>query len=173
MSGRSLSVLPGERPAAVGAWRSSRGWSSARLPACLALAVVVLVASCGRQDHRGPALPASPPVIDVVQLEYRFEHTGSIPRGRVVIRAANHGRLAHDLTLARLPPDFPPIDEQLQGSARRVVPTVASLLAHQPGTTGTFATDLSPGRYAFICFVEDADGVRHSVKGMSSEFRVR
>lgn len=105
--------------------------------------------------------------------EYRFDHLPDAPAGRVVIRARNAGSQPHSLVLVQLDEDMPPIDQQLHSDTRRAVPTLAQITPHPPGSSEVVAVDLTPGRYGFVCFVKDADGVPHSLKGMSSEFRVR
>lgn len=104
--------------------------------------------------------------------EYRFDHQAQIPPGRTVFRVVNAGGESHSLVLVGLDEDVPPIDEQLRSPNRRGVPTYAQVPERPPGSRDTFAVDLEPGRYAFICFVRDSDGVSHADKGMSSEFRV-
>lgn len=104
--------------------------------------------------------------------EMAFEH-GPVPRGRVVLEARNAGQFNHRLSVVPLPEDLPPLDEQLRGSERRFVDQLASTSERLPGQRGVVAVDLAPGRYAFMCFVVDPDGVSHALKGMFSEFRVR
>ena len=105
--------------------------------------------------------------------EYRFTHQPEIPEGRTVFRVVNAGAEPHSLVLVELEEDVPPIDEQLRSPNRRGASTYAQLPERPPASRDTFAVDLHPGRYAFICFLADAQGVPHSLKGMSSEFRVR
>ena len=137
-----------------------------------------IVAACGAAlagaSCSGAARPApsSAPVVDVAMDEYRFDLDGAVPAGRVVFRARNLGRLDHELLLVELPEDFPPVREQLESAKRRAVSNVARVAVRKPGTTGTFAADLVPGRYAMVCFVQDADGGQHAQKGMSAEFRI-
>jgi hypothetical protein len=50
---------------------------------------------------------------------------------------------------------------------------MASTPYTSPGQTGSFAVDLPPGRYAFISFLIDRDGVSQALKGMATEFMVR
>ncbi len=105
--------------------------------------------------------------------EYRFDHVAQAPSGRVTVRAHNAGSVTHELTLVRLPADYPAtIDEQLHAPTRRSLDTVAILFNRRPGGDGVFAADLAPGRYGFICFLKDPDGVAHAFKGMSSVFTV-
>lgn len=105
--------------------------------------------------------------------EYRFEHAPLAVAGRVVFRLRNAGSSTHELVLVGLSEDFPPIDEQLRSEERQGVDTVVAIHDRPPGNRTTFASDLQAGRYAFICFVTDPDGVSHALKGMSSEFRVQ
>ncbi len=77
------------------------------------------------------------------------------------------------MTIERLPEDFPPIDKQLRSKTRRAAPTVAYHHPLGPGASDAIALDLTPGRYAMVCFIEGRDGTPHGLKGMNSEFRVR
>ncbi len=153
-----------QRPAAGG--RRSRGpWSVAGAT----LTAALVLASC-----QTTPLPASPEVVAVAMGDYRFSYDRSISPGRVVFRARNDGQLTHELVLVDMPEDFPlSIDAQLHSSKRQAFPTRAYLPPRPPGSPGTFAVDLQPGRYALVCFVADPDGQQHALKGMSSEFRVR
>lgn len=123
-----------------------------------------------------PSIPLPPPptVLDVGMTEFRFEVQPDIPTGRVVIRAANRGRVAHQLVLTRLPADLPPLDAQLHSDARRPLETLRTLPSYDPGQAGTFAVDLAPGRYGFLCFLQEpGDTVSHALHGMNTEVTVR
>lgn len=104
--------------------------------------------------------------------EFRFDQPSQIPPGRVVFTLRNTGTMVHELVLVALADDFPSIQEQLRAPERRGVATVAAIHNRPPGSRDAFAADLRPGRYAFICFTPDPDGVPHALKGMTSEFRV-
>ena len=104
--------------------------------------------------------------------DYRFEHQPEVPPGRTVFRVVNAGAEPHSLVLVGLEEDFLPIDEQLRSENRRGAATFAQLPERPSASRDTFAVDLEPGRYAFICFLRGPDGVPHYLKGMSSEFRV-
>lgn len=103
--------------------------------------------------------------------EYRFEH-GQIVPGRVVFNVRNEGQQWHRLSLIPLPADFPPLLEQLRGDTRQVVFTKATIPDTPPAGTGTFAVDLSPGRYAMVCLTVGPDGKSHAREGMATEFRI-
>lgn len=129
------------------------------------------LAACSAPDGR--PLPPSVPVMQIAMSEYHFEHEPTAPGGRVVLRVANNGRLDHAMTLLHLPPDFDlPVQALFNDGTKRTFPTTAQVFRRPPGARATLAVDLQPGRYALICFVEDADGIAHVRKGMLSEFRV-
>lgn len=104
--------------------------------------------------------------------EYRFSFSPNVPAGRVVFDVDNVGAIDHALTLIELPDDYPPLDEQLHSEVRRGAATIARVPARPPGGGSRFAVDLHPGRYGLVCFLTDADGVIHALKGMNAEFRV-
>lgn len=119
------------------------------------------------------ALPPSATVINVTMTEYHFAVRSSAPTGRAVFRVFNAGQRDHDLTLERLPSDFPPIDVQLHSKTRRGAPAVAIMRTLRPGQRATFAVDLGRGRYAVLSSVKGRDGVPDLLKGMNAEIRVR
>ncbi len=137
-----------------------------------ALAMAVLASSC--QTSAAEVLPPSTPVVEVAMREYRFDYDTAIPSGRVVFRAVNTGSLLHRVVVFPMPDDLPPIDELLRGSGQRIMVPLAGIPPQVPGASGTFALDLTPGRYAMICtMVSRAGNETHAVKGMASEFRVQ
>lgn len=138
----------------------------------VAVALLMGLVACERPSPDGRPLPAGPQVVDVEMRDYGFAYDGQITAGRVVFRVHNRGDVAHNLSVVPLTEDIPPIDEQLRGTQRRAITPLARVKARPPGTATTIAVDLTAGvRYAFICFVLDADGQSHSLRGMSSEFR--
>lgn len=137
----------------------------------LGVVATFLATSC---THPGPELPGPPVIVDVAMREYAFDPpVGTIPRGQIVVRGRNAGKLDHEIVLLGLPEDLPSIADQLRSDERRAVDTIASMPPRRPGRKGVFAALLPPGRYALACFVKDADGKNHLGKGMSTEFRVR
>lgn len=134
----------------------------------LAAALAALVPACS-----APApLPPAPATVALRMDEYAFELSATPKPGRVVVEVENAGELDHEVVLVILPEDVPPILEQLRSEERRTVATLAYLPPRPPGGRGSFALDLEPGRYALLCFIEDADGISHALKGMALELRV-
>lgn len=139
-----------------------------------ALVVTVISTGCSSRSVAGKeSLPPQPAVVRVAIDEYEFEFDPEIRAGRVVFRAHNVGTEFHELVIAPLPEDMPPLDEQLRSDTRRVVSPQAHLLGIPPGGHGAFAVDLVPGRYSLVCFATGPDGVLHARKGENAEFRVQ
>lgn len=143
-----------------GRWRAGAG---------AALVAVAGAAGCGAG---GRDFPPGPQVVEVSMTEYRFAFDRPARAGRIVVDARNHGRRDHELVLISVPDGLPPIVRQLRSKRRVVVPTVARMARRGPGRRGTFAVDLTPGRYALVCFVDDGAG-QHAQKGMAAEFTLR
>jgi hypothetical protein len=135
----------------------------------LVASVSLLLSACGG----GAALPPSATIINIRMTEYHFAVRFSAPTGRAVFRVFNAGRLNHNLTLEKLPSDFPPINVQLHSSTRRGAPAVAIMPTLRPGQSNIFAADLTPGRYAILSSVKGRDGVVDALEGMNAEIRVR
>lgn len=136
-----------------------------------AAVVVLLTASC--QSEAGqPPLPPAPPTLKVAMRDHAFDYDEPVAAGRLVFRVTNRGDHLHDLVLLRLPEAVDSVNELLDSPTPRGLAPVYRLPARDPGETAIFAADLTPGRYAMICFVETADGTQHHDKGMVSEFEV-
>lgn len=140
-------------------------------PLGLLAAMTLLISACSATRSTGD-LPVSPPVVSVTMTDYHFGFAGPIHAGRTVFVAVNRGHVVHRLELVPWPNDYPPVQVQLHGSVRRPIRIIASTSFTPPGQTGSFAVDLVPGRYVFMSFVTDKDGVAQALKGMASEFRV-
>lgn len=133
----------------------------------------LVAAALGACAPASGTLPPSPPLVEVTLSEYDFAYDAPVPSGRVVFEVTNAGGTDHELALVPLPDDLPPLDEQLRSDKRQALGTLANSSVLEPGASRRFAVDLAPGRYGMLCFVTDADGTPHALKGMTSEFRVR
>lgn len=134
---------------------------------------LALTNGCANQSAKIAPLPGGSPVIRVAMLDYRFKYRpATVPAGRVLFRVKNSGKVNHQLALYPLTEDFPPINEQLHGPVRRILQDFGSIPGRRPGQEGAFVVNLVPGkRYAMICFLLDAQGRNHALRGMNTEFR--
>lgn len=139
----------------------------------VAVAVMATLVLGGACSAPGSALPPRPPLVELTMREMSFDFDRNLPRGRVVFKLHNAGRRVHRAALVYLPKGVPPILDQLRGSERMVVDELASVPNRPPGSTDSFAVNLDPGRWAFVCFIIDPDGKSHAEKGMASEFTIR
>jgi len=135
-------------------------------------------------DTAAVVVPAAPPPlpaadVTVTMLDYGYLLPEVRP-GRRVFRVFNGGPQAHELVMVRLKPGRTARDaaawaERGQtGEAPGAM--VGGVAALTPGKVAQFAVDVTPGEYAFICFVpdqKDGRGRPHTEHGMLRQFTVR
>lgn len=131
------------------------------------------------------ATPAPEPTADVTVTlaDYSFTPAGPLTKaGNHTIKVLNKGPQPHELELIRLAPgktmkDFGAfMDAAYAGTASGPPPGdgVGGASAGLPGSTTYFTANLTPGHYAFICFIADAkDHKPHLEHGMVKEFDVK
>jgi hypothetical protein len=108
--------------------------------------------------------------------DYAFV-TSLVPSAGIhTLRVDNQGKQGHEAVLIRLAPGKSLADVAAWVD-NQVGPLPAELLggltALAPGSEGFFTVDLTPGHYAFLCFVPDAaDGKPHIARGMLKEFTI-
>jgi hypothetical protein len=123
--------------------------------------------------------PATMPATDVtVKLaDYNFVVDGALTAGHHTIKVQNGGPQPHEVEFVRLAPgktandviawvnnpQGPPPGEPLGG-----------ITALAPGMSADVSMDLTPGKYAMLCFIPDAkDGTPHTSHGMLKEFTIQ
>lgn len=124
------------------------------------------------------AKPARAPVATVTMTlqDYGFTLSRPLTPGRHLIEVRNLAAQSHEIELASLAPGKTAHDlltwihkpeGPIPGAAIGGVSPIAK------GEVGWFEVDLTPGRYAMICFLPDAkDGQAHFVHGMVREIEV-
>ena len=127
--------------------------------------------------HVPTPIPAGVSTVDLRLQEFAFVYDrNAVAGGNVAFNISNVGQQMHEVLLAKLDPNL-----NLQQAIMNPdgpPPPGFDVLAHAgpwpPGerTTLVFTQPLAAGRYAFLCFVPDADGTPHALKGMISEFTV-
>jgi uncharacterized cupredoxin-like copper-binding protein len=114
---------------------------------------------------------------DLGLVEFAFNLTTlSFPAGDVTFQATNNGQQPHEMIVAKMPEGLS-LEEALQSEEEPPgVEDIAFFAPIEPGAEATWTvTDLEPGRYAYVCFIPDAndpDGTPHALKGMAGEFTV-
>jgi uncharacterized cupredoxin-like copper-binding protein len=129
----------------------------------------------------GPAAAAAelPAADDTVKLvDYGFQSSRRLTAGRHTIRVENAAQQPHELVLLRLPPGKSVHDFgtwATTGGMKGPPPAmpIGGVAIMDPGASGNFMADLSPGSYGLICFVPDAkDGRLHLQHGMMLDIKV-
>ena len=115
--------------------------------------------------------------LTVTGVDYAFQvDPTTLPAGETEVTFANDGKEEHQLIMARLSEDSPPIDELLKMSEKESGKYLEEEFnqAEKPIKTGestTFTADLSAGTYAMVCFVANKEGP-HAFQGMFGTFTV-
>jgi hypothetical protein len=110
-------------------------------------------------------------VVTVVASDYAFHAPARIPAGLTTFRLTNKGPSLHHIQLVKLE-EGKTVDDFLAAlKAGGPPPTWASMAGGpnppEPGHVAVASVALEPGNYAIVCFVPDADGVPHLMKGMA------
>ena len=122
-------------------------------------------------------LPESAPDVHLELSEYGFKLSKPLTAGKHTIHVMNTGTQEHEAVIMKLAPGKTMKDadawfvSNMKGpSPIEATPGMAGL---GKGRTGSFTTNLTPGRYGLICYIPDAkDGKPHSMHGMVQEFTV-
>jgi len=126
----------------------------------------------------GAPLPrtAPPATVSAVLDDYSFTLSNPLTAGRQVIEFSNQANQPHEAFLAKLAPGKKAADllEWLgkQDGPPPAMP-VGGITGIEPGARQSIIVDLTPGNYAWFCFLPDArDGKEHVRHGMVTEFQV-
>lgn len=109
--------------------------------------------------------------------EYTFKFSKPLTAGKHTIHVMNTGAQEHEAVFVKLAPgktmkDF---DAWSEGGMKGPAPAepAPGMAGLGKGRTGTFTTNLTPGRYGLVCWIPDAkDGKPHEMHGMVQEFTV-
>lgn len=124
----------------------------------------------------GASAPAPNADASVTLADYSFTTAAPLTSGHHVIRVTNAGPQSHEVVLVRLAPgktgqQFAQWVNGMKGPPPGAL--LGGVAAMAPGDTAYFPADLTPGNYAFVCFVPDSkDGKPHVAHGMIHDFVV-
>ncbi len=139
----------------------------------LAPALAALAFAAAAPPGHGPSAPR---VVTIVASEFHFMAPASVPAGRTTFRLVNHGQQVHHVTLIRLNEGKTVADLEAAFKQPGPPPAWAVLVggpnAANPGGQQEDVVELQAGNYAIVCFVPDADGVPHVMKGMAQALTV-
>lgn len=146
------------------------------------IAAVAVSTACSEREASRPAGGAAdaPNVVSLTATEYAISAPDSIPAGWTTFRLANHGDQLHYGHIVRLDEGRTPQDlvgayaEAIRTSAPR--PAWVKRFGGPGGTaphdSSSVTQQLEPGRYVWICPVEDSTGTPHFTKGEVKPFVV-
>jgi plastocyanin len=119
---------------------------------------------------------AAPRTVTVTATDYGFDAPAEIPAGVTTVYLVNHGKELHHAQLVRLEDGKTTQDVaaalKKSGPPPSWIKFVGGPNAVVPGKESNATALLTPGRYAYLCFVFGPDGVPHAAKGMMRQFEV-
>jgi len=125
---------------------------------------------------KASATRATPAVVTVTANDFSFDAPGQVPAGAVTMRLVNHGKELHHAQLMKIDEGktMDDVAKALQnpGPPPRWVKFVGGPNAVAPGGETHATSVLSPGNYAYLCFIPSPDRVIHAAKGMVRPFTV-
>jgi hypothetical protein len=145
-------------------------------------AIFALLAGCSPERHSVQGGSASgkseakPEAVTVTASDFAYEAPDSVAAGAVTVHLANHGKELHQAQLIKLEQGKTMADvaQALKGGGPPPswIKFVGGPNATAPGQETQATAVLSPGNYAYICFIPSPDGVMHAAKGMARPFTV-
>lgn len=123
----------------------------------------------------GPGAAAPTADMTITLNDYTFTLSGPLKAGDHTFEVKNAGTQMHEVQLVRLAPGKTVSDFMKWVSKPAGPPPASAIGGVAPFTSDTnyFTASLTPGNYAFICFVPDAkDGKPHFTHGMIKEITV-
>ena len=116
------------------------------------------------------------PAVSVKQVDYQFILSKPIRAGLQTIEVRNHGTQPHELVVVRLSPGasvqdvVASFEPGASGPPKGVL--VSGITGIEKGERVTFTGEFEPGQYGLICFIPDATGRPHFLRGMTTELTV-
>lgn len=118
----------------------------------------------------------APAIVTVTANDFSFDAPGQVPAGAVTMRLVNNGKELHHAQMIRIE-DGKTMDDMAKalknpGPPPSWVKFVGGPNAIAPGKETHSTSVLTPGLYAYLCFIPSPDRVIHASKGMVRPFEV-
>jgi uncharacterized cupredoxin-like copper-binding protein len=115
-------------------------------------------------------------IVTVTANDFSFDAPGKVPAGTVTMRLVNNGKELHHAQMIRIE-DGKTMDDIAKalknpGPPPSWVKFVGGPNAVAPGKEAQATSVLTPGLYAYLCFIPSGDKVIHASKGMVRPFEV-
>ena len=138
------------------------------------------VTAAGVVQAGAPASVTAPdpkPDVHLELSEYAFKFSKPLTAGKHTIHVMNTGTQEHEAVIMKLAPGktMKDADAWFESGMKGPSPIESNpgMAGLGKGRTGSFTTNLTPGKYGVICYIPDAkDGKPHSMHGMVQEFTV-
>ncbi|MEO7962633.1 MAG: hypothetical protein ABIT38_01855 [Gemmatimonadaceae bacterium] len=138
--------------------------------------LLALVAAARRTVFRPVSRNSTTNVVTVRAGEYFFDAPDHIPAGMTTIRLVTTGKEMHHVTMFRLAGEHTVAQLLEAFKTPGPIPAWATAVggpnAPAPGGTIAATIEMTPGNYAFVCFIPGRDGAPHMMKGMAHALTV-
>ncbi len=134
----------------------------------LALILLTVLAACGGDTETAPQVNQ----VSYTAGDYQFFGPQFLPSGTTTLTLVNEGMELHHQQLITLPEGMTVEDliaGMMSGEGGPPPPGVVAaggVSALNPGLSGSVTQNLTPGNYAMVCFVPNAEGIPHFALGM-------
>lgn len=145
------------------------------------IALVAVVPACTTKDETPPQNVASAvPIVSLTATEYAFQAPDTIAAGWATLRLVNRGEQVHYGHIVQLEPgrtvrelvDAYAEAIRTSGPRPKWVTRFGGPGGTAPGDSSSVTQYLEPGRYVWICPIEDSGGAPHFAKGEVKPFVV-
>ena len=115
--------------------------------------------------------------VTVEASEYKFDLPATLPAGSTTFTLDNVGKEPHFIQIVELKADAPPVPKLLKLPEKKAEGFFARRVGQTPPVapgkqSKPFEADLTPGRYAYVCFFSKKGKPPHAFLGMAGEFKV-
>jgi plastocyanin len=146
------------------------------------LTITALLAGCNTDRHsvQGGSVSDNsafkPAVITVTATDFAYQGPDSVAAGPTTVHLVNNGKEMHQVQLIKIE-QGKTLDDVAQalksgGPLPSWIKFVGGPNGVAPGHEAQATSVLTPGNYAYICFIPSPDGVVHAAKGMARPFKV-
>ena len=125
------------------------------------------------------AAAAAPNVVNLTATDYKLDGPADVPAGMTTFTLTNNGKELHHAALIKL--DSGKTMDDLMAGIKAMKPGAAppgwvipagGVNAAAPTASTSLTMNLQPGNYVLACFIPDAKGVPHVMKGMAKALTV-
>jgi hypothetical protein len=143
--------------------------------ALVPLALILGLSAC--ESDESAVDPAAPAEFVVTATDYAFDAADEVPAGMTKVTVQNEGQDLHQATLVKLADgkNFADLMSAMETGALEFpdwATTMGGPVASAPTQSASAFVDLTPGSYALLCNIPNAEGTPHAALGQARALTV-